>query len=187
MLAIRNSQPKDELDRLSRKIAENLLSLQEVRSAHVISTYLNIGSEVRTDKIVEWALSKGKRVIVPISDKITKTLAFSEVRDPQNELERGSFGILGPKREFRRIVPLETADVIMVPGLAWDMRGFRVGYGVGFYDRSINKLKSKVKMIGLAYEFQLVERVPNTRYDRRVDRIVTELRVIETVKSDDFA
>jgi 5-formyltetrahydrofolate cyclo-ligase len=187
MLAFRNSRPNAELDRLSAKITANLLGLQEVQSAHAISTYLHIGSEVRTNKIVEWALLKGKKVIVPISNRITKTLAFSEVRDPQTELEKGTFGILEPKPEFRRIVPLESVDIVLVPGLAWDRRGFRLGYGVGFYDRSINHLKSRVTMIGLAYEFQLLKGIPTTRYDRRVDRIVTELGVIKPNSPDGFA
>jgi 5-formyltetrahydrofolate cyclo-ligase len=95
MLALRNSKPKNELDRLSAKITEDLLGLQEVQSAHAIPTHLQIGSEVRTDKIVEWAFTKGKNVIVPISNRITKTLAFSEVRGLQTELEKRSLRNFG--------------------------------------------------------------------------------------------
>ena len=75
---------------------------------------------------------------------------------------------------------MEQVDVILVPGVAWDRRGYRIGYGAGYYDRSINSLVTSVFKIGLAYEFQLVVRIPTSRYDRRVDEIVTELRVIDT-------
>jgi 5-formyltetrahydrofolate cyclo-ligase len=180
MLAFRNSTPAAELDALSSRIFTKLVELPEIQKAQTVSTYLHTGSEVRTRKIVDWLLSKGKRVVVPISDRPNKRLLFSELRDPEKELAPATYGILEPKLEFRRPIPLEQADVILVPGVAWDRRGYRIGYGAGYYDRSINSLLASVLKIGLAYEFQLVERIPTSRYDRRVDEILTELRVIDT-------
>ena len=179
MLALRNSKPASELDQLSSEIAARLLEVPTVKEARTISTYLDIGSEVRTCGFVEWALVNGKRIIVPVVDRANKRLIFSEFKAPE-ELERGAYGILEPKREFRRPVALEQADVILVPGVAWDLRGFRIGYGAGYYDRSVNALRIPVATVGLAYDFQFVSNVPRSRYDRRVDRIVTESRVIDT-------
>lgn len=179
MLALRNSKIATELDQLSCEITVRLLELPIVKEARTISTYLNIGSEVRTHGFVEWALSNGKTLIVPVVERASKRLMFSEFKAPE-ELERGAHGIPEPKREFRRPVALEQADVILVPGVAWDLRGFRIGYGAGYYDRSINALGTHVPTVGLAYEFQFVSQVPRSRYDRRVDRIVTESRVIDT-------
>jgi 5-formyltetrahydrofolate cyclo-ligase len=180
MLTLRNSTPVAELDALSSRIFSKLVEVPEIQGARTVSTYLHTGSEVRTGKIVDWLLSKDKRVVVPLSDKLNKRLLFSELRDPEKELAQGTYGILEPKLEFRRPVPLEQVDVILVPGVAWDRRGYRIGYGAGYYDRSINSLVTSVFKIGLAYEFQLVVRIPTSRYDRRVDEIVTELRVIDT-------
>jgi 5-formyltetrahydrofolate cyclo-ligase len=180
MLASRNSTPVAELDALSSRIFSRLIEVPEIRAAQTVSTYLHTGSEVRTRKIVDWLLARGKRVIVPISDKLSMRLLFSELADPEKELAPGTYGIPEPKLEFRRPVPLEQADVVLLPGVAWDKRGYRIGYGAGYYDRSINSLVTSVLKIGLAYEFQLVERIPTSRYDRRVDEIVTELRVIDT-------
>jgi len=180
MLTLRNSTPVAELDALSSRIFSKLVEVPEIQGARTVSTYLHTGSEVRTGKIVDWLLSKDKRVVVPLSDKLNKRLLFSELRDPEKELAPGTYGILEPKLEFRRPVPLEQVDVILVPGVAWDRRGYRIGYGAGYYDRSINSLVTSVFKIGLAYEFQLVERIPTSRYDRRVDEIVTELGVIDT-------
>jgi 5-formyltetrahydrofolate cyclo-ligase len=180
MLALRNSTPMAELEALSSRIFSKLIEVPEIQRARTVSTYLHTGSEVRTRKIVDWLLSKGKRVIVPISDKPKKRLLFSELVDPEKELAPGTYGILEPKVEFRRLIPLEQADVVLVPGVGWDRRGYRIGYGAGYYDRSINSLVTSVFKIGLAYEFQLVDRIPQSRYDRRVDEIVTELRVIDT-------
>jgi len=179
MLALRNSKPPSELDQLSSEITAKLVELPTVREARTISTYLDVGSEVRTRGVVEWALRNGKRIIVPVVERASKRLIFSEFKAPE-ELEKGAHGIPEPKREFRRPVALEQADVILVPGVAWDRRGFRIGYGAGYYDRSINALRTHVATVGLAYEFQFVSNVPRSRYDRRVDRIVTESKIIET-------
>jgi 5-formyltetrahydrofolate cyclo-ligase len=178
MLALRNSVAAAELDALSADICANVLDLSEVKNARIVSTYLHTGSEVRTGEIVETLLSQGKKVIVPITDKENKRLVFSELRAPEKELESGIFGIPEPRREFRRPISLEEADVVLVPGVAWDIRGYRLGYGAGYYDRSINSLHKRILTIGLAYELQVVESVPRTRYDRRADKLVTECRVI---------
>jgi 5-formyltetrahydrofolate cyclo-ligase len=179
-LALRNSKPVSELNYKSSEINARLLELPEVRNSKTISTYLHSGSEVRTGEIGEWARSNGKRLIVPISDRANKVLLFSQVKSPERELETGSYGIPEPKKEFRRLVPLEEADVILIPGVAWDKSGYRIGYGAGYYDRSINAMRTRVLKVGLAYEFQLVPNVPRSRYDRRVDKIATERRIINT-------
>lgn len=180
MLTLRNSKPPEELDALSAQITARLLELQEVKSARVVSAYLHIGSEVRTFAIFHWLLSGGKKVIVPITDRDSRRLVFSEIKFPERELVKGTFGILEPRPEFRRSIPLEQADIILVPGVAWDLRGYRIGYGAGYYDRSINSLQEYLPKIGLSYEFQIVERIPNGRFDSRVDKLVTERRVVNT-------
>ncbi len=180
MLTLRNSMPAAELDYMSAEIAARLLKVPAVTNARTISIYLDTGSEVRTREIVDWALANGKRVIVPITDRVNKKLIFSELMSPNRELEKGAFAILEPKPEFRRRVLLEEADVVLLPGVAWDRRGYRIGYGAGYYDRSINSLQKNMARIGLAYEFQLVPSIPTTRYDRRVEEIVTERQVIRT-------
>jgi 5-formyltetrahydrofolate cyclo-ligase len=180
MLALRNSVSVTELDYLSSQITRRLLPLRELDNAKTVCMYLHIGSEVRTNDILNWCVARGKQVIIPVTNKANRRLTFSELRDPGNELERGTFGILEPRPEFLRPVPLEQAQVVLVPGVAWDLRGYRVGYGGGYYDRSMNSLHSDVFTIGLAYELQIVKQIPTTRYDRSVHRIVTERRVIIT-------
>jgi 5-formyltetrahydrofolate cyclo-ligase len=184
MLALRNSKSATELDQLSSEITKRLIELPEVKNAQVLSTYLNIGSEVRTMGIVDWALSQGKSVIVPVTDRFDKRMIFSELKDPSRELVRGNFGIAEPKEEFRRPVHLDRADAVLVPGVAWDAHGLRIGYGAGYYDRSINSLHTRICTIGLSYEFQFVDNVPKMRYDRRVDKIVTDRRVIVPAESE---
>ncbi len=184
MLARRNSISQATIEQLSEKISQRLFELQEFQNATTISTYLNTRSEVSTDPIVSWCISHGKRVIIPVTNRPSRRLIFSEVRDPGRELELGTFGIREPKPESLRPVPLEEAEVALVPGVAWDHRGYRIGYGGGYYDRTINSLRSHLLSIGLAYEFQIVNRVPTNRYDQPVDKLVTERRVINTRSLD---
>jgi 5-formyltetrahydrofolate cyclo-ligase len=184
MLTLRSSRSPEELDALSARIMSRLLELQEIRNAGVISIYLHIGSEVRTLNVLHWLLSHDKTVIVPITDKANRRLIFSQIEFPERELMEGTFGILEPKPEYRKPFPLEEADVIIVPGVAWDLRGYRLGYGAGYYDRSITSLHSSMSKIGLSYELQIVEHIPNNRFDRRVDKLVTEQRVINTSQDE---
>lgn len=180
MLAHRNSIPATQLDYLSSKISQRLFGLREVDDAKTVSMYLHIGSEVRTREILAWCIARGKRIIIPVTDRANRRLIFSELRVPEKELEVGTFGVPEPKPESLRPVPLEEAQVVLVPGIAWDLHGYRTGYGGGYFDRSINSLRSHVLMIGLAYEFQIVKEIPTTRYDRPVHKVVTERRVITT-------
>ena len=172
--------PADELDLLSSNISRRLFELPELKEAKTISTYVHTGSEVRTMDIIIWCIAREKRVFVPVTDKTNRRLVFSELKALDNELERGTFGILEPKPEFLRPVSLEEAQVVLVPGIAWDQRGYRIGYGGGFYDRTINSLRGHFLKIGLSCEFQIVSRIPTTAYDRSVDKIVTENRTITT-------
>ena len=178
MLFFRNGQPAAELDDFSSRISRRLFDLQEFEHAKTIAIYLHIGSEVRTREILAQCISRAKRVIIPVTNRMNRRLIFSELRAPEKELDVGNFGILEPMTEFLRPVPLEEAEIVLVPGIAWDLRCYRIGYGGGYYDRSINSLHNRVLTVGLGYEFQIVREIPITRYDRPVDKIVTERRVI---------
>ncbi len=167
-----------QLDYLSSRISQRLFDLQEFEEARTISIYLHIGSEVRTGEILERCIAQAKRVIIPVTNQMNRRLIFSELKSPEKELEVGNFGNLEPKAEFLRPVPLEEAEIALIPGIAWDPRGYRIGYGGGYYDRSINSLHNHLSTIGLGYEFQIVREIPTTRYDRPVDKIVTERRII---------
>ncbi len=183
MLAKRDSKRSAELDVLSAKITERLRGLPEIVRARVISTYVSKGSEVRTLEIIRSCLAEGKTVLVPVTDRINKRLVFSELTNPDLQLEPGTFGIPEPGADALKPIPLEQADAILVPGVAWDIRGNRVGYGGGFYDRAINSLRTDPIRVGLSYDFQIVNRIPATSYDTRVEKIVTEKRVIDVGRS----
>jgi 5-formyltetrahydrofolate cyclo-ligase len=116
-----------------------------------------------------------KNIVVPISNKKDNTLTLSHLKSWE-ELSLGSYGILEPRTEKIRKTNVEDIDLIIVPGVAFDEKGNRLGHGKGFYDRLLKKTKATV--IGLAFEFQILENIPTDKNDVPVDMIITEKRII---------
>lgn len=118
-------------------------------------------------------LARGKRVVVPVTRPRTKRLSLSEVRDPGRELAPGAFGVPEPVPSARRPVPVRELDLVLVPGLAFDRRGHRLGHGHGYFDRFLARLPKTTPVIGLAFKFQLLERLPSDPHDRAVHTVLT--------------
>jgi 5-formyltetrahydrofolate cyclo-ligase len=143
-----------------------------------IMFYIAFGSEVRTQRCIIRAIDSGRTIIVPVcSSDGKRQLLPSRLLDLQSEVERGRYGIPEPKPEFRRPFPPEEIDLVVVPGLAFDERGYRIGYGAGHYDRFLARCPQALS-VGLAYEMQIVECTFPATWDVPVHRIITEDRVI---------
>ena len=117
--------------------------------------------------------------MVPIADLKKRVLYHSEIKD-FSDLEIGTFGVLEPKEECIRPVMPEKLDIVIVPGLAFDLQGNRIGYGGGFYDGFLKGLSAP--KIALAYEWQIVNCVPSDEHDVKVDKIVTEDRIYSFIE-----
>jgi 5-formyltetrahydrofolate cyclo-ligase len=146
-----------------------------------IMSYIAFGSEVRTQSCIVRAINDGRTVIVPVCSvdicPSPPRLLPSRLLDLQSEVEEGTFGIPEPKPEFRRPFPPDRIDLVVVPGLAFDERGYRIGYGAGYYDRFLARCPQAL-LVGLAYEMQILKcTFPSTR-DVPVHKIITEDRVI---------
>jgi 5-formyltetrahydrofolate cyclo-ligase len=181
MLSLRENHPDSERERKSLRIKENLFSLPEFSNAEKILFYVSTKGEVLTKEMIKDSLSLGKKVVVPISNVKEKNLILSELRDFDKELRPSKFGILEPKKQFFREVSPEEIDLVIVPGIAFDRRGNRIGYGMGFYDNFLSNLKKEIPVIALAYEFQIVSEIPTHKKDVRVQKIITEKKVIDCV------
>ena len=162
--------------RKSEQIKTRLFSLGEFKRAQTILFYLAKGSEVETAEAIEGALLQGKRVVLPRVKG--KELLLGEIKDIAREMEKGRFGILEPKEKSFREVSPEEIELIILPGIAFDFRGGRVGYGKGYYDRFLSKLPREIPLIGLAYHFQIVNHLPAEKHDRKVWKVITERRII---------
>ncbi len=164
----RDSIPVKERLKKSDEIWQRLSSLPEFEEAPVILFYVSFGSEVHTHKMIRSSL-ESKKIALPVVNG--ENLILSELRD-WKELSTGSYGILEP-REIRKV---DSVDLAIVPGMAFDLNGHRIGYGKGYYDRLLNKMYAQ--KIGLTFECQLVDSIPSSAHDVAVDAIITENRII---------
>ncbi|MFH1787089.1 MAG: 5-formyltetrahydrofolate cyclo-ligase [archaeon] len=161
----------------SLKIAEAVMCLPEYEEADMILFYVSQGDEVRTHGLIKDSLYIGKGVAVPVSNTQTGEIEVYEIKD-FSELVPGAYGILEPAPKFRRHIDSAEIDLVVVPGVAFDENGNRLGRGKGYYDKFLAKLPKTVPRIALAYEHQIVGEVPAEGHDAKVDKIITETRVI---------
>ena len=176
MLQKRNSLSKEEILEKSKKIEENIMKLEQYTKAKSVMYFVSFGSEVHTHDIIKNALGK-KTIIVP--------------KVANNEIEPSviiDFDNLVPSGKFRILEPMDTMhiankgiELIFVAGLAFDKEGYRIGYGVGYYDRFLKKVPKALK-IGLAFDFQVMDRLPREQHDVPVDMIVTDKEIIDCRK-----
>ena len=149
-----------------------LVATAEFTSAAVVGLYSPILNELFTEEISREALLQGKRVAYP--RVAGQCLEFVEVKD-HAALVPGAFGILEPAD--CRVVPVATLDLIVVPGVAFDLQGGRLGYGKGFYDRVLHR-RGAGRLAGLCFEFQLVDQLPTETHDILMDLVITERRIV---------
>lgn len=166
----------NELQKRSSSIHNRLLQDKDYREGKTILFYVSFKSEVLTIPLLKMAFWD-KRVIVPITHREKKILILSHLKD-LCELKESTYGIKEPRPEFIRPFPYHGVDLVLVPGVVFDKRGYRIGYGGGYYDRLLVELKPVVKRIGLAFEIQLVEELSPQVHDKPVHKIITEERTI---------
>ena len=166
MLERRDSLSADEANRLGLLAQRQIIQIPEFQSARSVGLYHPLGSEVRTDAIVQAARAQGKKVSLPRTE--ANMIRFYEHRS-DDELVRGRFGVMEPIP----VVPAGAVDLVVVPGIVFDSQGCRIGYGKGFYDRFLAERHASFS-IGLAYSFQVVERLPRGRFDRKLGALATD-------------
>ncbi|GEO13327.1 5-formyltetrahydrofolate cyclo-ligase [Microvirga aerophila] len=171
---------RDGLDKAFRKkaaqrIAEQVLSLPDLRELTPVGSYWPIRSEVDTRPLMEALLARGQDVA--LSQILHPHLSF-RLWQPGDVLVKGGFGVREPGPDAPECFPV----ALLVPLVAFDRSGGRIGYGKGHFDRAIAALEDKhpVLTIGLAYAVQEIERVPVEPHDRRLDVVVTEAELIRT-------
>lgn len=180
LIISRRDQLKDEeILAKSHQIAERLFRLPAYREAETVMFFISFDSEVVTKPMVENALAEGKTVLAPRARTRTKELIPSRILDWEEDLAPGAYGIPEPKEE--RLCPHYPGDIdlLIVPGVAFDRKGNRLGYGGGYYDRFFPLLRSDVPLVALAFAVQIVPSVPVEDWDRPVDFVITEKEVIE--------
>jgi len=169
-------QPESSRERKSLLIGRRLFRTRLYQRARRLLCYAAIDGEVQTRGILEKALSDGKEVFVPVvTDKKRRHMVVAQVKDLEKDLAHtGHYGISHPLRLSSREIPLNTLDLIILPGVAFDRQGNRLGRGGGYFDRFLAGVPARVPRIGLAFKFQVVKQLPSESHDQPIWRVITE-------------
>ena len=171
----------EEINEYSSVIFKKLKKTEYYLQSKNIMFYVATKSEVQTKNMIEKSINIGKNISIPVMDCKSGNLHPSLLIDFNNELEKNNQGIFEPKGEFKRFFPEAKLDLIIVPGVAFDIMGNRLGRGKGYYDHFLKAIASSILKIALAYEIQIVEKIPTDTNDVPVDMIITEKRFIECI------
>lgn len=180
ILRSRMSMPPERVKEKSIIIMEKIMASDVYRKARSLMVYVDFRNEVGTESLIARALEEGKRVSVPITGIKEKKLTPSELLDYPGDLEPGAWGILEPGKSCIRPVDPVDLDMVIVPGVAFDSGGNRLGYGGGFYDRFLPGTRPGTVYLAPAFEVQMVENVFPGPLDVPVHIIVTEERIFDT-------
>lgn len=167
-----NDNEKIQADLL---IAQRFLSSVSYKKAATILCYVSNCIEVDTLRIIRNAFLNGKNVAVPRCVEGTNEMHFQLINS-LDELQKGSYNILEPKEDEKRVVKDFTDCVCVVPALAFDLKGYRLGYGKGFYDRFLTE--NSVVSVGICYDSFISSSLPRTENDICINKIFTECRTI---------
>ena len=164
------TQKKEDRRRKSEAIWRKLARLAVFRHATTVMCYVSLPYEVDTRPLIRRMLEAGKRVVVPRVSK--RQLKLLELRDPDRELAPGAFGVGEPTARTCRPVARKELEMVLVPGLAFDRRGHRLGHGQGYFDRFLSRLPATVPTVGVCFAFQLCDRLPTSPHDHPVQTVL---------------
>ena len=166
---MRSSMSKEEVMQKSRAAAMNFLESDYYKKSEQIMLYMPLGNETDTALIIQSAFRDQKTVLLPVTDEKNGQIT-PVVVSRDTEFTTGAFSVLEPIET--KVGDMKKTDVILVPGIAFDQRGSRIGFGKGCYDRFSKNLSSL--MIGFCYHFQICEKIPSENHDVKMNLLVTE-------------
>ncbi|HNZ82396.1 MAG TPA: 5-formyltetrahydrofolate cyclo-ligase [Sedimentibacter sp.] len=176
ILSIRNNMPGEDVVNNSRIIRDKIIGLDVYKQSKVIFIYMDFKNEVMTSDLIKHMLFEKKRVVVPYTDTVSTVLIPSEITG-ESDLKLNSFGYSEPKKVSP--VNIEEIDLVIIPGLVFDKNLNRIGFGKGYYDRILNKLKASARKVAVAHDFQVLEEIPAEEHDVKMDMIITEKSIMK--------
>jgi 5-formyltetrahydrofolate cyclo-ligase len=174
LAALSDKEIKDKTQRIEKRLFEFANFLE----ANIVLLYINSNCEVNSLNIIERCLNYKKIVILPAFVSTKYEMKLMKIDNLDTDLTLGSSNILEPDPNQCNIVPIECIDIAIIPGIAFDEKGGRIGSGDGYYDRLIPKLPITTRKVALTFEDQIVPQIQMESHDRHVDIIITEKRII---------
>lgn len=161
----------------SRAVAQSFLKYDKYKECKSLFIFLSFGSEIETRDIINNALKDNKIVALPYMTEKPHEMVFIKINS-LSETVKNKMGIYEPEYDKGNIVKSDKNTLIAVPGLAFDIKGSRLGYGGGYYDKYLSE-NEYLCAVGLCFDFQITDYVPTDRNDIRINTIITDRRVIE--------
>jgi 5-formyltetrahydrofolate cyclo-ligase len=162
----------------TKAIEERLFEFANYLEARIALLYTPALVEVDTREIIKRSYMYNKIVVLPAYDPELKKMTLFKIDDPEKDLIQGPRGNMEPDPERCKTVPLDCLDIAIIPGIAMDEKGGRIGLGNGYYDRLIPELPITTRKVGLIFEDQIISMVPMETHDKHVDIVVTDERII---------
>lgn len=188
---------KEEVVNKSRKINQQIISFKPFQEAQSILFYSALGKEVNLKEAMSLSLKNQQKVILPITMPEFFQFKIAGINNLDFDLKKGYAGILEPK-ENCSLFKAKDVDLLFIPGVAFDLKGNRLGRGKGCYDRFLKEVQERKRVkrlketerpkelkglkVGIAYEWQIVDSLPAESHDMLVDYIITEERIINCRK-----
>ncbi len=180
IIAARLNMADAERAHLSDVIAGRLFKLEAYHTASTVLTYMNFGAEFAAEVFVRQALRDGKQVLLPKVNRDTKQLEVYRITDLARDVAPGLWDIPEPLVErCDKIDGLSSIDFILLPGVAFERNGARLGYGGGFYDKLLARMTHQPTLVAAAFTIQVVEDIPQEATDRKVQWLITEQETIQ--------
>lgn len=170
--AKRNEMKPCDVEEKSKNTAKSFIKSEIYKNAKVIMLYYPLGNETDTLYVFKKALNDNKTVVFPVTDVVTNELTAVRA-DNNTQFSKGAYSIFEP--DVKKVYD-EKIDVVIVPGIAFEKSGWRVGFGKGCYDRFLKKIDA-VK-VGFCYDFQVVDTIENDSFDIKMDYLVSESGMI---------
>jgi len=174
----RSSLSREDWENLSQKILNRFFELELWEKVKLLTCYVSFNNEVNTLPILREAIKQNKQVAVPRVNANKDGLSFYEIKDIERDLELGSFKILEPIPERTKQISPEIPELHIVPGIVFDKKGFRIGYGRGYYDKFLNTISQEAIKVALAFDFQVIDKIPVGVNDIPIDLIITDKKII---------
>ena len=162
----------------AKAIENRLFEFANFLESKIALLYINGAYEVPTELIIKRCYSYNKIVVLPAFDPEQLIMNLMKVDNYPQDLISGPRGVLEPDKNRCKIVPLDRVDIAIIPGIAFDEKGGRIGTGKGYYDRLIPRLAITTRKVALTLEEQIVPQIPMESHDKHVDIIITDKRII---------
>lgn len=176
LLDMRRSMAQSAVSELSSIIQCRIINSQAFKRSSVVMAYMPIHNEVRTDTLLKTAMDSNKTILLP-RVRGSLNMEAAPIKGLDRDIHTGTFGIREPDSSIPAMDP-EIIDLVILPGIAFNRKGFRIGFGRGYYDRFIPSLRKDCILLAPAYGFQVIDHIPSDEYDQPVDMIVTEKETI---------